>query len=105
LDSLKKKSSEQGSEVNFKYFEDTDALHVELSNTQVAETKELNENLYVDLDSQGKVVSLTIEHVKATAVKVNFQVALPCARPDDASLNNEEMSLDVSALPSAPATH
>lgn len=55
-----------------KYFEDTDTLHVELSKTQVAETKELNENLYVDLDSEGKVVSLTIEHVKATSGKVDF---------------------------------
>ncbi len=55
-----------------KYFEDTDTLHVELSDTSVAETKELNENLYVDLDSVGRVVSLTIEHAKATSGKLDF---------------------------------
>jgi len=55
-----------------KYFEDTDTLHVELSNSSVAETKELNENLYVDLDADGKVVSLTIEHVKASSGKLDF---------------------------------
>ena len=55
-----------------KYFEDTDTLHVELSDNDVAETKELTENLYVDLDSNGKVVSLTIEHARASSGKLDF---------------------------------
>ncbi len=55
-----------------KYFEDTDTLHVQLSDATVAETKELNENLYLDLDSDGKVVSLTIEHAKANSGKLDF---------------------------------
>ncbi|MFQ5823247.1 MAG: DUF2283 domain-containing protein [bacterium] len=55
-----------------KYFEDTDTLHVELSDSNVAETKELTENLYVDLDSDGKVISLTIEHAKASTGKLDF---------------------------------
>ena len=29
-----------------RYFEDTDTLHVELSDLSVIETKELNENIY-----------------------------------------------------------
>ena len=55
-----------------KYFEDTDTLYVKLSDSEVAETKELNENLYVDLDAEGRVVSLTIEHAKATTGKLDF---------------------------------
>jgi len=55
-----------------KYFEDTDTLYVELLDSEVIETKELNENLYVDLDSDGRVVSLTIEHAKATSGKLDF---------------------------------
>ena len=55
-----------------KYFEDTDTLYVKLSDSEVAETKELNENLYVDLDADGRVVSLTIEHAKATSGKLDF---------------------------------
>lgn len=55
-----------------KYFEDTDTLHVELSDSAVAETKELNENIYIDVDAGGRVVSLTIEHVKATRGKLDF---------------------------------
>jgi uncharacterized protein YuzE len=55
-----------------KYFEDTDTLYVELLDSEVAETKELNENLYVDLNSKGRVVSLTVEHAKATSGKLDF---------------------------------
>jgi len=58
--------------MKIKYFEDTDTLYVELSDYDVAETKELNENLYVDLDADGRVVSLTIEHAKATSGKLDF---------------------------------
>lgn len=55
-----------------KYFEDTDTLHVGLSNSDAVETKELNGNLYVDLDADGRVVNLTIEHAKATSGKLDF---------------------------------
>lgn len=55
-----------------KYFEDTDTLYLELSVSKVAETRELNENVYLDLDDEGKVVSLTIEHAKASSGKLDF---------------------------------
>lgn len=48
--------------MRIKYFEDTDTTVVELSTNPPVETRELNENLYIDLDNQGLVVSITIEH-------------------------------------------
>jgi len=33
----------------------------------VAETKDILENLYIDLDERGNLVSMTIEHVKEKA--------------------------------------
>jgi uncharacterized protein YuzE len=45
-----------------KYFADTDTTLLEFSSTPPVETQELNENIYLDLDSQGRVVSVTIEH-------------------------------------------
>ncbi len=45
-----------------KYFADTDTTLLEFSTTPPVETQELNENIYLDLDRQGRVVSLTIEH-------------------------------------------
>lgn len=50
-----------------KYFEDTDTTLVELSTNPPVETQELNENVYIDLDDEGKVVSITIEHAGQSA--------------------------------------
>ncbi len=50
-----------------KYFSDTDTAHVEFSDQEVHETKEISENIYIDLDEKGNVVSMTIEHAKRNA--------------------------------------
>ncbi len=50
-----------------KYFPDTDTAHIEFTNKDVYETKEISENIYVDLDGKGNLVSMTIEHAKASA--------------------------------------
>lgn len=50
-----------------KYFKDTDTAVVEFIDAPVDETRELNENVYLDLDSSGNLVSMTIEHAKAQA--------------------------------------
>ena len=53
--------------MRIKYFEDTDTTLVELSTNPPVETQELNENVYIDLDDEGKVVSITIEHAGQSA--------------------------------------
>jgi uncharacterized protein YuzE len=63
----------------FKYYEETDTLFVQLSDEAATETRELNENLYVDLDSGGRVVSLTIEHARARSGKLDFAYELVTA--------------------------
>jgi uncharacterized protein YuzE len=55
-----------------RYFEDTDTLYIKLSDRQPTQTQELNENLTVELDKDGKVVGLTIEHAKESQGKLNF---------------------------------
>lgn len=50
-----------------KYFTDTDTAHVEFADKEVHETKEISENIYVDLDEKGNLVSMTIEHAKRNA--------------------------------------
>ena len=50
-----------------KYFPDTDTAHVEFKNNVVHETKEISENIYIDLDANDNLVSMTIEHAKANA--------------------------------------
>jgi uncharacterized protein YuzE len=50
-----------------KYFPDTDTALMEFTDNDVAETKEISENIYVDLDRQGNLVSMTIEHARTNA--------------------------------------
>jgi uncharacterized protein YuzE len=40
---------------------------MEFTDNDVAETKEISENIYVDLDRQGNLVSMTIEHARTNA--------------------------------------
>ena len=53
--------------MKIKYFEDTDTALVELAAHEVAETREISENVYVDLDSHRNLVSITIEHAEENA--------------------------------------
>lgn len=45
-----------------RYFEDTDTLLIELRKAEVAETRELDENTFLDVDDRGHICSITIEH-------------------------------------------
>ena len=49
------------------YFNDTDTLHIELSGSDVAQTKDLDENTLLDVDSSGRIVGITIEHASQRA--------------------------------------
>jgi uncharacterized protein YuzE len=53
--------------MKIRYFADTDTALIEFSNEVVRETKEISENLYIDLDAQGNLVSMTIEHARDKA--------------------------------------
>ena len=44
------------------YFDDTDTLHIAFSESDVSETKDLDENTLLDLDSRGQIVGITVEH-------------------------------------------
>lgn len=44
------------------YFEDTDTLYIEFQGRKISETRELDENTLLDLDSEGNVCAITFEH-------------------------------------------
>ncbi len=46
------------------YFDDTDTLLVYFNDNEIVETKDLNQNTIVELDQNGNLVSMTIEHAK-----------------------------------------
>lgn len=64
------------------YFLDTDTLYIAFSDNEAVETKDFDENTMVDLDKDGHLVSITLEHAKERTDISNFtyqQVAVPKA--------------------------
>ncbi len=62
--------------MKIKYFEDTDTLYIELRPAEVAETKDLDENTLLDLDRDGKICGITIEHAQDLAQLPGFSYEL-----------------------------
>lgn len=58
--------------MKIKYFHDTDTALIEFSSEKIMETRELSENLYIDMDENGNPVNLTIEHAKTSAQMPNI---------------------------------
>jgi len=52
--------------MNIRYFVDTDTALIDFGERPVTETKEISENIYIDVDDTGNLVSMTIEHAKET---------------------------------------
>lgn len=48
--------------MRIRYFEDTDTLLIEFRDAPVAETRDLDENTLLDLDAQGNICAITVEH-------------------------------------------
>jgi uncharacterized protein YuzE len=53
--------------MKIKYFNDTDTALLEFTGNIIKETREITENVYIDIDEKGNPVSITIEHAKTTA--------------------------------------
>jgi uncharacterized protein YuzE len=48
--------------MKIKYFLDTDTLYVEFKALEIVESRDLDENTVLDLDSEGNICAITIEH-------------------------------------------
>lgn len=53
--------------MKIKYFQDTDTLYIEFKSAEVAETKDLDEDTLLDLDRDGNICAITVEHAKERA--------------------------------------
>lgn len=47
-----------------KYFQDTDTLYIEFRAGDIVETRDLDEDTVIDLDSDGHICAMTMEHAK-----------------------------------------
>lgn len=48
-----------------KYFKDTDTLYIEFRESGIVESRDLDENTLLDVDSEGNVCAITFEHASA----------------------------------------
>lgn len=50
--------------MEIQYFQDTDTLYIEFRAAEAAETRDLDENTTLDLDADGKICAITVEHAR-----------------------------------------
>jgi uncharacterized protein YuzE len=62
-----------------KYFPDTDTLLIQFSDSAIVETYDLNENVLVEIDKDGRIVSMTVEHAKEQMDVKEFSYQLATA--------------------------
>lgn len=58
--------------MKIKYFQDTDTLYIEFKAAEVAETRDLDVNTLLDLDHDGGICAITIEHARDRADILHF---------------------------------
>jgi uncharacterized protein YuzE len=54
------------------YFEDTDTLQITFKEGSVEDTRDLDENTLIELDAEGQLVTITIEHARERADLESF---------------------------------
>jgi uncharacterized protein YuzE len=50
--------------MKIQYFQDTDTLYIEFKASDVAETRELDENTMLETDREGNICGITVEHAR-----------------------------------------
>ena len=45
-----------------KYFSDTDTLYIEFRDSDIVESRDLDEHTILDLDAKGNICAITFEH-------------------------------------------
>jgi uncharacterized protein YuzE len=48
--------------MKIKYFQDTDTLYIEFRQAEIIDTRDLDEDTVLDLDRDGNVCAITMEH-------------------------------------------
>ena len=53
--------------MKIKYFQDTDTLYIEFRAADIAQTRDLDEDTLLEMDAQGRICALTLEHANSRA--------------------------------------
>ncbi|MDZ4350710.1 MAG: DUF2283 domain-containing protein [Xanthomonadaceae bacterium] len=58
--------------MKIKYFRGTDTLYIEFRSGSIVETRDLDENTQLDVDADGQICALTMEHASERADVPHF---------------------------------
>ena len=50
--------------MKIQYFKNTDTLYIEFRQVEIVESRDLDEDTIIDLDEDGNIVALTMEHAR-----------------------------------------
>jgi uncharacterized protein YuzE len=53
--------------VKIRYFKDTDTLYIEFKAAHVGETRDLDDDTQIDVDTEGNICAITVEHASSRA--------------------------------------
>ncbi len=53
--------------MKIRYFRDTDTLYIEFRAASIAETRDLDEDTQIDVDTAGNICAITVEHASKRA--------------------------------------
>lgn len=53
--------------MKMRYFAETDTLYIEFRDAPVAETRDLDEDTLLDVDTEGGICAITVEHASERA--------------------------------------
>jgi len=53
--------------MRIKYFQDTDTLYIEFKAVEVSQTRDLDQDTQLDIDKDGNISAITVEHARDRA--------------------------------------
>jgi len=65
--------------MKIKYFSDSDTLYIEFRSTDIVESRDLDEDTLLDLDADGQICAITVEHASQRTSIPQFSYELVAA--------------------------
>ena len=76
--------------MKIQYFPDTDTLLISLNSRPVAESSDLDEDTLLDLDADGNIVAITVEHASSRVDLEHFAFERVAAQSQQAITGKAE---------------
>jgi uncharacterized protein YuzE len=58
--------------MKLQYFKDTDTLYLEFKNSNIIDTRELDENTLLEIDDNGNICAITLEHASEERILITL---------------------------------